>query len=316
MTLAPKYQGALALVLSAALGGALTPALIRVGVEAIHPLVFNLGRGVSTLLIFMVILGPQFKTLFTPQLRVIVLLFGATIGGNILLFSLGIPYTTLVASQLLYALLPITVPMLSYVVSGETVSRRKVTGGVIAMAGLALLIVLSRRGGSELSLGTLYGNSLIFLAVFCYTAYLVYSKKVVAGFSPLILGAASYLGVTLFYLPLAIGYIALQQPQIIISSALMWAVGGLALVSFLQTTLIQIGLKRVSSMTAAVISLLGPEFAAVVGWVFFREQLTAALLISMSLVMLGVLISVTSEQESWWARAKRRVQSWSIVANR
>ena len=58
-------------------------------------------------------------------------------------------------------------------------------------------------------------------------------------------------------------------------------------------------MQRVSSMTVSLSVLLAPEFAALIGWLFFKERITLTLVLSIILVLAGVLISVMGEKVSW-----------------
>ncbi len=299
-----KILGLLALLIAAVIGGAITPPFVRVGVMGIPPLLFTFLRTGLTVLLLSPIIG---KTLAQTESRTrwkILLTMGITVGINMALFSVGISHTTIVASQLLYGLLPVTVPIAGYLVLREKISKYKLFGILCGLSGLAFLVIGSGSADQKLALGTTYGNVLIFIGVITYTAYIIFSKRLSQTFSPVGVAALASLGTTLFFVPLI-----LLEGKIGTLASVSWQSWG-ALVATVISSLIfsvcfQFGLSRVSATTAAMSILLAPLFGALSGSFFFQETITLALVISSSLVIMGVLLSVLGERISWQGRLTR-----------
>ena len=301
-----RYLGVASLVLGTFIGGAFTPALIKIGVQTMPPLTFSFLRVLITFILFAPLFPHYTKQIFREGFWKKWLLLSLFFAANMALFSLAISYTTLTVSQLIYSLLPVVVPIVAYVLIREVPNRKKIVGAMIALVGVFTLVGFSSNENAVTSLGTLYGNSLILLAMFCYTGYLVFSKKLVTNFSPILMTLASHLGIALWMIPLVLLREGITGIELTFSNMLILV--ALACCSFTQIYFFQWGVKRVSAMTSAIVALLGPEFAAVAGYFLFGEVFSPILIVSLTLVMIGVLISLSGEQQNW----RDRFQGWVV----
>ncbi len=309
----PKLKGLFALIFSAFLGGAVIPVLVRTGLHYADPFIFSLLRSFGTLLLFLPVLLRNKHSVGEKDFQKLTVLAGIGAGANLTLFSLGITHTTVVASQLVYALLPITVPIVGFLLIREKMSLPKTVGAVIGLVGVLLLIFFSRSEAERLALGTLYGNGLIFSAMIFYTFYLVISKQYTKSFSPVLISTITYLGLSLFFLPFAIFQGILGNGTVNWSPTFLFILLGITLVSFGFTYTLQYGLNKVSSTTVAITSLLAPEFAALAGAQLFNEKISPLLIMSMVLVSLGVSVSVSGEKGNVWQ--KMRMHSQKFIKN-
>lgn len=308
-----RLVGLLALLASAFVGGAILPSVIRYGATLVHPFLLNWFRiSLGFLLLFLFFKKKvRFSLFFNKRNLILSLLLGLGLGLNVTMFSFGVSHTTLIASQLIYVFVPIATGLLTYFLLKEKLNRKKIYGMLLAFSGVLLLLIFSRSPEERLSLGTFYGNFLIFIGMFGYSAYLVFSKKLTSTFSVLEMVMITNLSLTILLLPLAIYALGLQGFEQI-NPRSMWAMLMIALSALLFMGLSQASIKNLSTNTASMASLLAPEFAALAGIVIYGEKLSVVLLISMILSISGTMLSVSAEKSTFLDRIKSIINRFRI----
>lgn len=308
-----RLVGLLALLASAFVGGAILPSVIRYGATLVHPFLLNWFRiSLGFLLLFLFFRKKvHFSLFFNKRNLIFSLLLGLGLGLNVTMFSFGVSHTTLIASQLIYVFVPIATGLLAYFLLKEKLNRKKIYGMLLAFSGVLLLLIFSRSPEERLSLGTFYGNFLIFVGMFGYSAYLVFSKKLTNTFSILEMVMITNLSLTILLLPLAIYALGLQGFEQI-NPRSMWAMLMIALSALLFMGLSQASIKNLSTNTASMASLLSPEFAALAGIVIYGEKLSVVLLISMILSISGTMLSVSAEKSTFLDRIKLVINRFRI----
>lgn len=95
---------------------------------------------------------------------------------NILFFLWGLRYTIPAHPGLLYATTPIWTLIIAGIFGREVIVRRKVVGVILSIVGVFIVM-----GGSilHLNMDYLLGDSLILVAVLCWSVYTVFSKPFV-----------------------------------------------------------------------------------------------------------------------------------------
>ena len=277
-----KNLGLIGLVGSAFVGGAIMPTLIRTGVSTLHPFIFNWLRALIGLLIALVIFRGKYKSdqLFKKDNRQLLITIGIGLGLNITLYSLGVSHTTLVASQLIYTLVPVIATLLAFFINQEKINTHKILGMILALSGILTLIFFSAQGHQNSSVGTLYGNLLIFIAMFGYSSYLTFSKKYNSHKNVFEMTILSNLGLTLFLFPMA-AYQMIRGPGLGgVTSISLAATLGIVIAALAFTSLSQLALKYLSTSTSALGSILNSQFAALVGIIFYSEKISLALIAS------------------------------------
>jgi drug/metabolite transporter (DMT)-like permease len=104
---------------------------------------------------------------------------------------LGIAHTSASASQVIYAAIPILILIISRYFQKHIHSVRKITGIIIGFFGIALIVYLSAIEKGETIAGSLYGNSLVIVAMLGWTTYLLSSKQLSRYFAPLEIGSTT-----------------------------------------------------------------------------------------------------------------------------
>jgi drug/metabolite transporter (DMT)-like permease len=305
-----KFLGLVGLVGAAFVGGAIMPTLIRTGVSSIHPFLFNWLRSLLGLIISLIIFKKHysFKKLINKKNFPLITAIGLGLGLNILLYSIAIPHTTLIASQLIYVLVPVISSILAFFVIKEKINFQKIIGIVLSILGVTLLIVSSTSPDQRASLGTFYGNFLIFIGVIGFSSYLTFSKKYNFKKSVIEMTILSSLSLSLFFSPFALYELIFGKGFSTVDIKSSLATIFIAIAALIFTSLSQLSLKHLSTSTASLSLILNPEFAALTGIVIYHETLSPVLLLSLVMAITGVIISTNSKQQSFADKIKQLPQ--------
>jgi drug/metabolite transporter (DMT)-like permease len=205
-----------------------------------------------------------------------------------LLFVLGLAHTTATNSALIVATVPTVVAVIAGGLGLERVTRRMWWGIGLGTLGVVLVIAVS---GIEFSTGTLHGDQLTVLAVFCWAGYTVDLRRLPAGISPLrvtmITSVAGTPGLVLAGLP---GLFRLEWATI---SATGWA--ALAYATLLSLVVAYIlwnrSVQTVGGTRTAIYMCLTPLFAVIAAWIILGERVHPSQGIGAALIVAGVLLT-------------------------
>lgn len=298
-----RLLGVIGLFGTGLVGGAFLPTLIRTGTEIFHPFVLNWLRVFLGLSLALVIFRGKYdlRHLFHKKYLPFYLIMGLGITLNTTLFSFGVQHTTLVASQLIYVLVPVITSVLLFVFFRQKTDLKKIIGMGLALLGVGLLIIYSTSSAQRISFGSFYGNILILFAALAYSHYLIFSKKLSAVYSVVEMVIISNLLSTFILLPLAIFEVA-RHPIIAPNPFIIFLLLALAASGLLFFYFSQLSIKHLSAQNASLSSILIPQFAVIVGIIFYQERLSLVLLISIILSSSGIILSVKAEQASFKER--------------
>ncbi len=300
-----KLIGLLGLLGAAFIGGAILPSVIRLGATLVHPFLLNWSRiFIGFLLILIFFRGKyRLKLILEKKYLLLSLILGLGLSLNTTMFSFGVSRTTLIASQLIYVFTPIAASLMAFFLLKEKITFKKMLGMSIAFLGVLLLIIFSRSPEEKLSLGTFYGNSLIFVGMIGYSTYMVFSKKLSNNFTIIEMVVLTGLFSSILLFPFAC-YAIYQQGWSQINLHSMFVMLLIALSASAFMLLNQAAIKNLSTSNASLGSLLSPEFAALAGIIIYDEKLSLVLLISMILSIGGTMLSVTAEKITFLDRIK------------
>ena len=191
-------------------------------------------------------------------------------------------------SAFLIAATPVFTVWFAALAGSDTLTRRKIFGGLISFAGVGVVIA----GGPGLALGTsLVGDGLTLLAAICWAAYTSWGAPILARHSPLRTTAIAMIG----------GSLALAPIGLIQTTGTDWgAVSAGAWAGFAYSALIAAGIANVIVFNA--IKLLGPTritglqflvpfIAVVLGAVFLGEAVQPAQVAGGAVIIAGVAIT-------------------------
>ncbi len=221
-------------------------------------------------------------------------IFGLLWTGNVMLFILGVKHTTAVASQVLYAGVPLLVLVEQYIARAERIVPRQIVGIFLGFAGVLVLAIGSLGGSTDL--GSFRGNLLIFLGTFSWASYLVLSKRFSVHIRPMTLTTASAIvawGISLVALLLVegVGGFTSIQSLSFLGWMLLLCMGLVVRVGMIL--LYNWGIKHGSSVAAGSMVYVSTITSAIVAPLILGEQLTLRLVVAAALLFSGVFLTTT-----------------------
>lgn len=213
-------------------------------------------------------------------------LFGV-VGYHYFFFS-SLRYTATANTAIINAFNPVVTGVMAALFIGERLTRRQYGGIVLALLGVLTLLT---RGNitTLLTLELNRGDGLMLCAVLCWVVYSLIIKQLSQRYSGLtITFYAAVAGVGQLLVLASLERWWLQLATLSLSSAIAILYMGVA-ASGVAYLLFNLSIQQVGpTRTASVVYSLVPIFVAGLAWLFFREALTATMVASMGLILLGV----------------------------
>lgn len=207
--------------------------------------------------------------------------FGVTL--NFWAYFSAVKYTTLaVAITLLYTY-PMFVALFSAIWLGERLTRTKFAAAALTVLGSALVAQIHEAEFLRVNLrGILFG----LLTALSMAVYTILGKRALARYAPWTVVLYAFAGGGLF-LALGSGHrlvAAADYPPV----AWAWIVGLSLVPSLGGYALFTLGLRDLPASQVSIVATWEVVTAAVLGWLFFGEHLTAAQLVGAVLVCTGI----------------------------
>lgn len=281
------------LFLVASFSGSLNPVFIKHATTEIGPITFT---AVRFLLAAIVLLPFWFTIRQTVKKEEVYKLFPFVF--NMGFYSVGIQYTSVIMSSILYAFVPLFTALLGYIFLREKLSQKHILGFVSALVGITLLIQGSIETSDVLSFGTPLGNILILIAVASWTFQPVtwrslsrtYKTRTVLFFS-FLLTAAMLLFITPFE-----WFIRPVVSSDISHVSMLSLLGTVFIGSILFYASYQWLIQKTSAFVGSLVLYGGIVSSVLYGMVFFGEHLTTKLVIGGLLVIFGAFFATTYTQ--------------------
>lgn len=280
-----------AFVVIGILGGT-TAALIKYASGDFSPFVL-----IATRLIFSVLLLLPFIIKYKIQAPreswPLIILSSTLLSTNLFLFTIGVKYTSTFMSQLLYVPTGVIVAFLGYIVVREKLKPNQIAGLVITILGMSLLALGSLRNGDAKTIGEPFGNFLIIIGLFAWSAYFVVTRKIVKTVPVLSLSFLN-LSIALIISLLFIPY-ELSRSTFTFSpdSLMQFSVFASALTSTAFIFLSQSFIKKTSAFIASLVTYVNPVSGAVWGFLLFGEKPTMVLFASTVIIFVGVFFATS-----------------------
>lgn len=207
-------------------------------------------------------------------------------------YSFGLMRTSAASATLIGGGTPVVVALLSRLVLGERLVRRKGIGIAMSLAGVVIVVGIGARFD-----GSLTGNLLITGSMLSWAVYTTANRKYASGGGSLglLVGAAIY-GM-LFMAPVALLELRFSSFGTITPSSIVLlfylALGPSAAAYWLWGY----GLSNVEASQAAVYGNLMPLFGVIAAAVFLSERLTGTQLIGGSCIVAGVWIATSTGRQ-------------------
>lgn len=264
----------------------------RAVVSDVPPLVLAVLRfGIAGLLLALALAAISRRRLRVSSRDVLKLLSVGVVmfGAFALLFNAGLSLAPASRGALMLTTAPLWTAVLGRMLGTERLTRRRIAGFGLALAGVAL--VLSGQGlGQATDLDQLAGSLVMLAAAFTGAVGTVLTKRVVATHSPLTVTAYGMLGGALVLLPFAC--IDLWRGE---SPSPTWTSAGLIIFlavagGALGYSLVAFGLSRLDASAASVYINLNPLTAVLLGAMLLGESIGPAFVAGLVIVILGVLL--------------------------
>lgn len=284
--------GVISLLIANFIGGAFSPLFVKLGVQEIPPLTFTAFRFIlATILILPFFWARKSKLSFSRLVILNSIFFAANMG----IFSIGIQYTTAIMSPIMYSFAPLMVGLLEFIFLGQKPTKNKILGTLLAIAGLFFLLSQSFSASNSSSFGTPFGNILVFLAVFFWSAYLFISRKMQED--------SDILGISLANFTVAAVILGLLIPVELsvrpFSPTAMTSVGFTSLLgagffsSVLYIFFLQTGIRILGPFVASLFNYTAPFFGALTAVPLLGEKITPELVVGGFLVLAGTFYATS-----------------------
>jgi len=284
----------LAILMAALLGGGIAP-FIKIGVREIPPLSFTFLRFVLASLFLAPFFIKENSRVGKDIFKIVLFSLLATV--NVTFFAFGVKKTTATVAQMLYAAVPIIASSLSYLILKEKIRPRTIIGAGLGLLGVSLIIILPTIEQSFPFKGNLMGNLLIFVGVFSFSLYSVFSKKFQENYSPAYLTTVFFLTTTFVLFFLSFGEFTSYPywwSNISLDSLL-----SLLYVGFIGTALFyllyQYALKHGTPVIASMTLYLQPAATFIWAAIILGERVTFGFIIGAILALTGAWLVTWSK---------------------
>lgn len=229
------------------------------------------------------------KTLLLPLLPL-----GLASTANIAFYYFGLKTTTANAAMMIYNATPLVIAIMASWLIGETVTKTKLIGIFLGLAGTTLIALLPtiERGG--MVSGDLIGNLFVFGAVASWTIYTIGSRHThtMKGATPIALGTASIITSTAAFAGLAALSWKPHYATLLLQPTNLLLILHLGVLVTVATYLLyQWAIKHSSATTASLNQYLQPVIALLFNIAFLGERLTIGFVLGSIVVMAGVGIA-------------------------
>ncbi|MDX1915569.1 MAG: DMT family transporter [Methylophilus sp.] len=222
---------------------------------------------------------------------VVMLIFlGAVAGyGSMWLNFAGLQYVTAGLERVILFLYPTLVVLLSVVLHQHRITKYEVFALIASYAGVILVVGHDLSMPTAAASHTLLGAGLVLGSAIVYALYLVLSGKLIPR-----LGAPLFTAYTMSIASLASGvhFLATEHVSAVMYLPLQvyWLSFVMALVAtVLPSILLNMGIHRIGSNKASLVSSVGPVSTIFLAWIFLGESVTLLQVAGTALVLLGVL---------------------------
>jgi drug/metabolite transporter (DMT)-like permease len=278
------------------LTAAFTPIAARYAVQQIPPFSLAFYRfGIATMLLVIVFLAnPKgFKQkrfhIDKKDIPLFLLLGALVIPINQFFFLYGVKLSTASHSGVFYACTPLFVFVTSILIKSDTFSAKKLASISLTIVGILVIFwegIFIKPGQSSL-----IGDVLLFLAVFSWSLYLVFSKSMVEKYGTLKTSTIAFIFGMIMFIPLylsdvgnsslanvtPLGWIAFFHLAVVV------AFGGYFIYTY--------STKIINTSTLTTLTNTSPIITIVFSWLLLGEELTSYFLLGAVITIVGVFIA-------------------------
>jgi drug/metabolite transporter (DMT)-like permease len=201
----------------------------------------------------------------------------------------GLQYVTAGLERVILFLYPTMVVLLSTMLHQHKITKHEVFALVASYAGVILVVGHDLTMPTAAAAHTLLGSGLVLVSAIVYAVYLVLSGRLIPR-----LGAPLFTAYTMLIMSVASGVhffatedvsAALHLPSQVYMLSFMMAL----IATVLPSILLNMGIHRIGSNKASLVSSIGPVSTIFLAWIFLGEPVTLLQTAGTALVLLGVL---------------------------
>lgn len=213
---------------------------------------------------------------------ILLLLSGAFLAGDLILWNISFFYTTVANANLLANLLPITIILACYFMFGEKINRSFFTGLVFTLIGIFILL----SGKINPTLNNFFGDFLAFLTSVFYGAFIISVYKLRDKIKATTIMFVSAFGSLIVLFFAMIIFEGVQIPTTfnallpLLALAIFCQIGGQGILAFC--------LGKLSANLSSVLVLTQPIIAAFYALFLFKEHLSFFEILGMLISLYGI----------------------------
>ncbi len=210
-----------------------------------------------------------------------------------LFFFTGLRYIGAGRASLIIASTPLVISILAAIFFGEQLTRRRMFGILLSLAG-AVIVISNGHPGMVLRLGFGPGEKALLGCVVSWAAYSLIGRKVLSTMSPLAAVCySSIIGTLLLFWPAFHEGLLRRLPGLSFTDwASLFYLGVCGTV--IGFSWYYSGIKKVGAMRAGVFINLVPLFALLLAWFILNETIRPVVLVGGILILAGVALTNVS----------------------
>ena len=205
------------------------------------------------------------------------------------LFNLGVEYSSPIDISIIMATPPVLVVIFSSILFKTKISKLKILGVIVSLAGALMLILMGHGEGSTRSLK---GNIFGVLSAISYACYLISIKKTSAKYKPITLLRWTFLSCSIMTIPFTLMQVevapiwhnAPTEPILLLASVILFP-------TFISYLLIPIAVKRIGHELVSMYQYLIPVVATAAAVIMKLDKLHWDQPIAAVIIVLGVYIT-------------------------
>jgi len=261
----------------------------KVALRELTPLMiifFRLVFSITLLIIFALYTKKDFT--IKPKSHLWIVLLALIASFHLWIQVTGLKYTTAVNTGWIIGTAPVFIAILGFIFFKEKLTILKVSGILIAFAGLILLI--SRGDISRLNFLTHKGDFLILASAFTWSVYSVVNKKITINYHPVMTILFLFLMMAIIIGPFtlngeyfrAVSHLSMKSWGAVLFLGIFCS--GVSYVLWSQT------LSEMEATKTGAFLYFEPFVTVISAWVFLNESLTTMIIISGLVIMFGVYL--------------------------
>lgn len=273
------------------LTAAFTPIAARFAVQQITPFSLAFYRfGIATLLLTIVFLANKksFK-IDKKDIPLFILLGALVIPINQFFFLYGVKLSTASHSGVFYACTPLFVFVTSILIKSDKFSAKKLSA--ISLTIVGILIIFWEGIFIKPQNTSIIGDVLLFLAVFSWSLYLVFSKSMVEKYGTLKTSTVAFIIGMLMFIPLFISDIGSTDFAKVTPTGWLAFFHLSVVVAFGGYFIYTYSTKIINTSTLTTLTNTSPIITIVFSWLLLGEELTSYFLIGAVITIVGVFIA-------------------------